>query len=198
MSTNLQRTGRETHYSADIVDLLDPYCLLIHQGMIEDMLLDDLKERGIRVRRSTAFVDFDYSSGGACHIKVNCKVNSDQRKVFSTQYLVGCDGAHSRVRKSMPGCVMVGNSSDAIWGVLDGELQTDFPDVWSRVIINSEEFGSLLLMPRERNMTRFYVEMKADASKDATPLKELTEKFVMARGRDIMRPYSLSWKSVGK
>ena len=59
------------------------------------------------------------------------------------KYLMGCDGARSNVRKAMAGggekdgnttgsIRMEGDVSDIIWGVMDVEVKTDFPDLMSK------------------------------------------------------------------
>jgi hypothetical protein len=77
-----------------------------------------------------------------------------------------------------------------------GVIETDFPDRWSKAVVSSETAGSILCIPRERNMTRLYIELhpaEAPISSDAA-----TEEFVMWRAREIMKPFSLSWKTVGR
>ena len=64
-----------------------------------------------------------------------------------------------KVRKAIPGLAMKGEPSKAPWGVLDGIITTDFPDLWSKVVIHSETKGTILCIPRERNMTRLYIEL---------------------------------------
>lgn len=84
-------------------------------------------------------------------------------------------------------------SQASIWGVLDGELITDFPDIWSKTLVYSEEHGSILIIPRERNMTRFYIELKTWASEDR---HQLGQAFVMEQARMIMAPFSVDWKYI--
>lgn len=84
-------------------------------------------------------------------------------------------------------------SQAAIWGVLDGELITDFPDIWSKTLVYSEEYGSILIIPRERNMTRFYIELKACASTDR---RQLGQTFIMQQARKIMAPFSVDWRYI--
>ena len=193
----LHRTSREIHYPP-VVDLLDPYILLVHQGMVESLFVNDLKERGVKVERNTAFVDYENAPGKSCPLEVTCKANVDQaRRSLATKYLVGCDGAHSQVRKCLPGSRPVGSSYDAIWGVLDGQLETDFPDIWSKAIVYSEESGSVLIIPRERNLTRLYIEVKSD-TEDGQAQEEHTKEFVMRRAQEIMEPYRLRWRTVGE
>ncbi|KAF2465103.1 FAD monooxygenase-like protein [Lindgomyces ingoldianus] len=191
---SLRRTGREIHYPP-IVDLLDPYILLVHQGMVEQLFHDDLKERGVDVERATVFVDFDYTPQKVRPLQITCKQADHTKRTYGTRYLVGCDGAHSQVRKCLPDARPVGASYDAIWGVLDGVLDTDFPDIWSKVIVHSEELGSILMIPRERNLTRLYIELKPD-TKESTARERLTQEFVMKRAQEIMNPYSLQWRSI--
>jgi phenol 2-monooxygenase len=125
MTTPLHRTGREIHYPSQ-VDVKDPFILLVHQGMVEDIFIEDMKERGVEVTRSSPFLKYT-ANGLDSPIDVifeDKKTNSV--KSFQTRYLVGCDGAHSNVRKSIPGAQMVGESSNSKWGVLDGESHSTF------------------------------------------------------------------------
>jgi hypothetical protein len=78
----------------------------------------------------------------------------------------------------------VGSSYDAVWGVIDGVLETDFPDIYSKVVINNDEAGSILLFPRERGMTRLYIELKAELREGASR-EELSQEFVMSRAEEI-------------
>ena len=84
-------------------------------------------------------------------------------------------------------------SQASIWGVLDGELETDFPDIWSKSLVYSQEHGSILIIPRERNMTRFYIELKSGYKGER---RELGQEFVMKRARQIMAPFELDWRYI--
>lgn len=190
-SQPLKRMGREVHYPDTIVDLLEPYILIGHQGMIEKAFLDDLHKRGVEVTRSHQFTKCHVRKDNSTHpVRVHSNFNATQEeKVIDAAYVVGCDGAHSSVRKMIFDSPRTAGSS--VWGVLDGELETDFPDLWSKTVIFSEEHGSILIIPRERNMTRFYIEMKETGS-----AKELGQEYVMQRAKDIFSPYQVAWRSV--
>lgn len=82
-----------------------------------------------------------------------------QKEVIHCKYVIGCDGAHSWVRKSL-GYSMVGESTDYVWGVLDGVPVTDFPDIRSRCAIHSASNGSIMVIPREHNMVRLYIQLQ--------------------------------------
>jgi phenol 2-monooxygenase len=188
---SLHRTGREVHYPP-VVDLLDPYILLVHQGMVEAVFVDDLSERGTEVSRNTAFVDLEYTPMSIRPLTVNCETDVNHaKKSFYTRYVVGCDGAHSKVRKCIPGATPVGASSDAVWGVLDGVLDTDFPDIWSKVVVQSEALGSVLMIPRERGLTRLYVELRPGSTEAVEAGEQTAQEFVQHRAKAIMQPYRL-------
>lgn len=56
---------------------------------------------------------------------------------------------------------MLGDSSDAVWGVIDIVPQTDFPDIRKKATIRSGG-GNLLLIPQEGdayNLVQFYIEL---------------------------------------
>ncbi|KEF58506.1 uncharacterized protein A1O9_06432 [Exophiala aquamarina CBS 119918] len=194
MTTPLHRTGREIHYPSQ-VDVKDPFILLVHQGMVEDIFIDDMKQRGVEVTRSSPFLKYTSSSPGAPIDVIFENKNAKSVESFQTRYLVGCDGAHSNVRKSIPGAHMEGENSNSKWGVLDvGVIETDFPDLWSKVVIHSETSGTVLCIPRERNMTRLYIELDRSLQ-DSVPV-EATQDYVMKKAQQIMAPYTLRWTSV--
>ena len=86
----LHRLGREVHYPP-VIDVLDPYILLVHQGMVESLFIEDLKKRGVEVRRNTAFDSYSVCDNTGGPLQVNCRTNVTQdRRTLLTQYLVGC------------------------------------------------------------------------------------------------------------
>lgn len=107
-----------------MVDVEDPFILLVHQGMVEDVFLQDLKTRGVEVcRNRKVVIHTKTKSATKSQLTVECEIpQTGEIDSFHSNYLVGCDGAHSLVRKSMPGVEMIGEPSKAAWGVLDGQL----------------------------------------------------------------------------
>lgn len=129
----LHRKERECHFPP-IVDVLEPYILLVHQGMIEELFLDDMAAHNLSVDRKCRFDSYtiDESPNEAYPVVARYTAEGDEKRVVRARYMVGCDGAHSNVRESMPGAEMEGSRVDAFWGVLDGVIDTDFPDLWSK------------------------------------------------------------------
>ena len=103
------------------MDVVDPFILLVHQGMVEDIFLEDMQLRGVEVLRSSPFVDYT-TTKTALEVGYD-DLKTGTKQTLKTKYLVGCDGAHSLVRKAMPGNAMDGTSGKSAWGVLDGEFK---------------------------------------------------------------------------
>lgn len=201
----LRRLAREVHYPAFIVDLVDPFLLIGHQGMVEKVFADDLAKRGISVRRCHKLDSVSVKDNGTMEVQSAFNVTRDLR-AFDTTYLVGCDGAHSRVRKMIVGPSDPGARDDpdemSVWGVLDGEVDTNFPDIWTKCVVFSEQYGSVLIIPRERDMTRLYIEMRPDTDVsmfDSNPAR--VQAAIMRRaaqiiGSDGRGQYRIRWKRV--
>ncbi|PWY76084.1 hypothetical protein BO94DRAFT_577875 [Aspergillus sclerotioniger CBS 115572] len=195
----LRRSGRQLHYPDHLVGASDPYILLAHQGMLEDVLIGDIEARGGRVQRSSAFVGvkkIPSGEGKGDKLEVVYEdVSTRTEKIIHAGYLVGCDGARSKVRDFIPDAKLEGEMTNASWGVLDGVIDTDFPDLWSKVAVRSHTAGSILWIPRERGMTRLYVELSSTDGEKVDRAKATTE-YVIARAREAMSPFRLEWKSI--
>ncbi|GAD99300.1 FAD binding domain protein [Paecilomyces variotii No. 5] len=193
-TTPLKRTGRKIHYP-DHVGASDPYILLAHQGILEDVLIKDMEERGLEVTRNSPFVDCSKAVEDSKLDVVYEDLNGRTKKVIRSDFLVGCDGARSKVRPIIPDARLEGEMTNASWGVLDGVIETDFPDLWSKTAVRSHDGVSILWIPRERNMTRLYVELSAtDGERIDKSLA--TPEYVMNKAREVMAPFKLEWKSI--
>ena len=68
---------------------------------------------------------------------------------------------------------MLGDSTDAVWGVMDIYPRTDFPDIRRKTTIHSAS-GNLLIIPREGgSLVRFYIELPAGTVARAVTLADL-------------------------
>lgn len=103
--------------------------LLVHQGMIEYVFLDDMKSRGVEVKRECLFETYSIDPVTA-YIRTEYKnVKHGTNEVLSSKFLVGCDGAHSRVRKAMLPSEPAREPGRSIWGVLDGKIMNSSPSL---------------------------------------------------------------------
>lgn len=81
---------------------------------------------------------------------------------------------------------MIGDTADAVWGVMDIYPITDFPDIRKKSTIRSSE-GALVIIPREGNlMVRFYLQMPLGVSASSVTLEVLHN-----RARAIFQGFKL-------
>ncbi|KAH6713064.1 FAD binding domain protein [Leptodontidium sp. MPI-SDFR-AT-0119] len=124
----------------------------------------------------------------------------DEVETVQAKYLVGCDGAHSWVRKQLgPEFALVGDSTDYVWGVIDVIPITDFPDIRTRCAIHSENTGSMMIIPRENKLTRLYIQLKSVIEAPATSggrvdRSAITPETILEAAQKIIAPYKLTYK----
>lgn len=53
-----------------------------------------------------------------------------------------------------------------------------------------------MVIPREDNMVRLYIQLASSSDPDFDPRKSATEAEVMTAAKKILRPYSIEWESV--
>lgn len=85
---------------------------------------------------------------------------------------------------------MIGDSSDAVWGVMDMVPRTDYPDIRKKSSIRSRA-GNLLIIPREGdsdNLTRFYIELPAGTRARDVKLEDL-----QTAARNILGQYTIEF-----
>ena len=106
------------------------------------------------------FVDAKVETEGEHPVVVTLrKVANGAESTVRAKYVVGCDGARSRVRDSI-GAVPRGDFANHAWGVVDMLAVTDFPDIRLKAAIQSADEGNILLIPREGGyMVRLYVDL---------------------------------------
>ena len=117
-------------------------------------------------------------------------------ETVKARYIVGCDGARSKVRKGM-NIALQGDSANKAWGVMDILLITDFPDIRVKSFIQSKDHGAVMTIPREGGyLCRFYVELDLLGKDKRAADMKLNEQDIIAKAQKIFHPYTLDVKEV--
>ncbi|MEV7646964.1 FAD-binding monooxygenase [Arthrobacter sp. NPDC089319] len=117
-------------------------------------------------------------------------------RIVHAKYVVGCDGARSKVRASI-GSTLAGDSANHAWGVMDVLANTDFPDIRTKCAIQSHDGGSILLIPREGGyLFRMYVDLGVVPDDDNGKVRQTTIEQIIAKANEIMTPYTVDVRSV--
>lgn len=122
--------------------------------------------------------------------------NEGQERIVKAKYVVGSDGARSKVRESI-GCTLAGDQANHAWGVMDVLAETDFPDIRTKCAIQSHDGGSILLIPREGGyLFRMYVDLGVVPENDKGAVRKTTIEQIIAKANDILQPYTLDVRNV--
>ncbi|SEK00272.1 phenol 2-monooxygenase [Sphingobium sp. AP50] len=117
-------------------------------------------------------------------------------ETIRARYVVGCDGARSSVRRSI-GLELKGDSANQAWGVMDVLAVTDYPDIRLKGVINSENDGSIVLIPREGgNLARIYVELDELEHGERVAARKMSVDHVIAAAQRVLKPYTLDVREV--
>lgn len=185
------RTGRVR----DVRDGLSEFPhLIVNQARVHDHLLDFMERSPTRLVPDYGCELTSVTVDRTADLPVTARVlrtATGETVDIRTKYLVGTDGAHSVVRKSM-GLRMKGESAGHAWGVMDVLADSDFPDIRLKSAIQSHADGSILLIPREGGyMVRLYVDLgEVDETNRAEVRQSGIEEIVAAANR-VMHPYSI-------
>ncbi|MGN6425341.1 MAG: FAD-binding monooxygenase [Leifsonia sp.] len=115
-------------------------------------------------------------------------------RTVRAKYVVGSDGARSKVRESI-GCTLAGDQANHAWGVMDVLAVTDFPDIRTKCSIQSE-YGNILLIPREGGyLFRMYVDL-GEVHDDSGAVRATTIEQIIAKANEILHPYTLDVRNV--
>ncbi len=193
------RTSREPEDAHDTSEY--PH-ILVNQARVLDYFEQAMQRAPTRMRPDYGleFVGLDVAATGEYPVAVTLRHTAGdltgQTRVVQARYVVGTDGAHSRVRGAI-GCRFTGGASNHAWGVMDLLAVTDFPDTRTKCVIKSEDQGSILLIPREGGfMFRLYVDLGEVDPEARSTIRQTTVEQTIARAQAILRPYVLDVRHV--
>jgi phenol 2-monooxygenase (NADPH) len=182
--------------------------VVLNQARVHDFYLDVMHNSPTRLAPDYARRLLDLAiSSDAADVPVTVRLerldpgHQGEVETVSARFVIGCDGAHSAVRRSL-GRALHGDSANQAWGVMDVLAVTDFPDIRLKAAIQSAHDGSALIIPREGGyMFRIYIELDELAENERAASLNITPERLVAAARRILHPYSLdvneiAWWSV--
>ena len=183
--------------------------LIVNQARILDWFAEYMENSPTRARPDYgwAFEGLDDSGEGEHPVTVTLRRTVDaegapledpeqgELRQVRARYVVGADGAGSRVRKAI-GHSLSGDAANHAWGVMDTLAVTDFPDIRTKCAIHSNQ-GSILLIPREGgHLFRLYVDLGVVPEDDGGKVRQTPLEEVIRRAQQILHPYTLDVKEV--
>lgn len=179
------RTGR----TADVQPGLShqPHVIL-NQARINNLMLERIHD----ISKKT--VDYGWKvlhvEAGQAEETFPVKVTAEKdgkEVTYRARYVLGSDGAHSQVRRSLK-IPMEGDSTNAVWGVMDVYPGTNFPDIRKKTTIRSD-VGTLMIIPREGDsLVRTYFELPSGTNPKQVKLEDLQR-----IAKDMFYPYEIDF-----
>lgn len=197
---HIKRVGRVQDVADDSSEM--PH-ILINQARLHELFLEVMKNSPSRLEPDYGWevvgVTVDETTDDhpvTVTLKDASGINWWATRTVRANYVVGCDGAHSAVRKAIGG-QLHGDAAHQAWGVMDILANTDFPDVRQKCLISSANEGNVLILPREGGYVfRMYVELDKLRPDERAAQRKLTQDDMIAAANRILRPYTLDVKEI--
>ncbi|GIJ98158.1 hypothetical protein Aspvir_000273 [Aspergillus viridinutans] len=179
------------------IDTRYPYTTLVHQGKIERVFIGEIEKAGTRIERPWTIIGFKNDGADKNYpVQVSLKsIDTNVIETVRTKYLFSGEGARSFVREQLGIKLHHKDPISYVWGVMDGVVRTNFPDIETKCTIHSDA-GSIMVIPREDNMVRLYVQIASSSDPDFNPRKTATAEEVQETAKKILKPYTLEWDRV--
>ena len=178
--------------------------VILNQARVHDLYLERMQKSAARLvphyGRRLSKLERGADDAAQYPVTAQFEIQGDGQdsklETIRARYVVGCDGARSNVRQSM-GLSLKGDSANHAWGVMDVLVNTDFPDIRFKALIQSASEGSMVLIPREGGyMVRLYVEMDKLAENERVAGRNISIEQLIAAAQRIFHPYTLDVKEV--
>ncbi|WP_417671834.1 FAD-binding monooxygenase [Roseibium sp.] len=176
--------------------------VILNQARVHDFYLDIMRKSPCRLEPdySCEILDLKVDRSQSPPVTVTLQhAVPGQKPCIETvhaNYVVGCDGARSKVRAAI-GRSLSGDSANQAWGVMDVLCVTDFPDIRMKAAIQSAQEGNILIIPREGGyLVRMYVEMDKLNKDERVANRNITVDHLIDAARRILQPYTLDVKEV--
>ncbi|KAF3800500.1 Phenol hydroxylase [Colletotrichum gloeosporioides] len=183
--TGIARTGTWASCPS-FIDARYPFTTLLHQGHIERVFISDLNKNGTQIQRPWTITGFtsNEAENPEYPVEVHLEhVDGTAHETVRAKYLFGGEGARSFIRNQLQIGIKHKDPISHVWGVMDGMKCT----------IHSKH-GSIMVIPREDNMVRLYIQIASSTDPDFDPRKTATEEEVQESAKRILQPYSIEWE----
>jgi phenol 2-monooxygenase len=195
---NIIRTARALDDEMGISEF--PH-LIVNQARVLDYFAEYMANAPTRMRPDYGyeFQGLEVTGEGEYPVTVTllhtAGPDEGQERVVRAKYVVGADGARSKVRQAI-GCTLAGDQANHAWGVMDALAVTDFPDIRTKCAIQGAA-GSILLIPREGgHLFRMYVDLGEVHPDDKGAVRNTTIEEIIGKANAILHPYTLDVRNV--
>lgn len=138
-------------------DLTGKNVIIYGQTQVQKDLYDAIDEAGITLIDEAEDVDLHGIEGDSPSITFN---RHGEKHEISCDYIAGCDGAHSTTREHIPESVR--QTFDRVYPFVWVGILSETPPINDELIYANHPDGFALCSMRHENLSRYYVQGKAD------------------------------------
>lgn len=177
------------HVSMDGVHSPYPYGLMLPQSETERLLDERLRSLGVVVERQVEVQGFQSRADGVEAVLRHADGSTER---VSTEWLIGCDGAHSVVRHTL-GAEFAGETLQSDWMLADVHMRGyPFPD--SEASVYWHEDGAFVIFPISPGRYRVLANLPLTSGEHSpTPTLEQAQAIITRRGPPGLTAYDPIW-----
>ncbi len=167
-----------------------PCILMIPQPSTERVLTEHLESLGGKVERGVELLNFTQDQNG---LTVKLKHLDVQEEVVVSQWLVGCDGAHSVVRKTLQ-LPFEGSAYEERFALGDFHVESSLPD--DEISTFFHEDGALVFFPMGNKRFRIMANMEESKIVGDEPTLDFLQSVADSRGNGNIKfsdPHWFAW-----
>lgn len=177
------------HVAMDSVKSPYPYGLMLPQSETERLLEERLAKLGITIDRQVEALGYKNTKDG---IEAVLRHSDGKEETFLSDWLLGCDGAHSVVRHTM-GVPFAGETLNSDWMLADVHMSGyPFPDTEAAVYWHSD--GAFVIFPISPGRYRVLANLPPSGSAvPPEPSLEQVQAIIDRRGPGGMKAFDPIW-----
>ena len=163
-----------------------PFVAMVPQNITEGLLVDALRRRGADVEYDSQFISLEQFPDS---VSVTIERKGVAEKIRSA-FVVGCDGAHSAIRRSL-GIELEGGEYRMPFMLADIETNDDLPG--NELQLCSSTHGPVAIFPI--SATRRRIVATVDRAEGDAPTLEFTQRLLAERAPAAIQAKALCWSS---
>lgn len=170
-----------------------PFSLMIPQSQTEKLLAENFVSKGGTIERGAELLKFSQGKGG---ISATLKNAKGKEEAIVAQWMVGCDGAHSTVRKELE-LPFEGSAYEERFGLVDCIVDCDLPD--DEISTFFHEDGAFVFFPLGKKRFRIIVNVPSSQVIGEAPSLADMQVFADRRGPGNIKlhdPVWLAWFTI--
>lgn len=177
------------HWNLSGVDSPYPHPIIIGQDRTENILETHLNNLGVKVDWEKEAIGFEQNIDG---VVVNLRNADGKEEVVRAKYLIGCDGAHSIVRKKLGLSFEGGRYENEQFIQADAKIRWTLPKGVSYLFLTSSGYMMVIEMPND--IVRVFISLPdPDPSNETPPTLQQVQDALNKLGSVDAELYDPTW-----